>query len=297
MSRRTPQRGPQLEHRRRNFTPYLLLIPNFIFLTLFTFYPFVRNIYLSFFVTDQAGNPGAYVGLKNYIRVFTSDTFRNSLVATIKYAGLMFVGTFVLAMFFAFLCVEKRRSSKAYQTMFALPIALASVPVASIMLYIFSRNGILNQILGTTNTWLSSEKTALLCVAICSCWASAGTSFIFLLVGFRNVSNDLLESATLDGAGYVTKFFKVYVPIASPQIFFVIFLDIITSFKSFALISILVGAGPNESTNVLIYALYNNAFYRGRFETACVYAIALCALIFIVTRIQLLCEKKVVFYQ
>ena len=285
------------EARRHKIFPYLLLIPNFVFLILFTFYPFVRNIYLSFYVTDQAGNPGTFVGLANYKRILTSEAFKKSLVATFKYAGLLFVGTFTLAMFFAMLCLEKKRGSRAYQMMYSIPIALSSVPIAAIMLYIFSRNGILNQILGTKTLWLSTEKTAMISVAICSCWAGAGTSFIFLLVGFRNVSDDLLESATLDGAGYLTKFFKIYLPIASPQVFFVVFLNIIGSFKNFALIKMLVGSGPNDSTNVLIYALYSNAFYRGRFETACVYAMALCLLIFLVTRIQLILEKKVVFYQ
>lgn len=279
------------------FLPYLLLIPTFLFLILFTFYPFVRSIYLSFFVTDPMGNPGAFVGLKNYVRILTSRSFLNSLTVTLKYAAMVGGGTFFCAMFFAFLCTEKVPGSRIYQTMFAIPIALASAPVAAITLYILGRNGILNSILGTSTAWLSTKETALTCLAICSCWCSIGTSFIFLLVGFRNVPSDLVESATLDGAGYLTKFIKIYLPIASPQVFFVVFLNIINSFKSFALIKLLVGSGPGESTNVLVYAIYSNAFSRGRFEAACVYSLVLCALIFVLTRIQLFCEKRLVHYQ
>lgn len=282
---------------KNKILPYVLLIPTFFFLILFTFYPFIRSIYLSFFVTDAMGNSGTFVGLKNYQRIFTSDTFQNSVIATFKYAFLVGVGTFLGAMFLAFLCVDKRKGSKIYQTMYSIPIALASAPVAAIALYIFSRNGILNNILGTTTTWLSGKETAMNCLAICSCWAGMGSSFIFLLVGFRNVPDELVESASLDGAGYFTKFFKIYLPIASPQIFFVVFLNIIGSFKSFALIKILVGSGPAESTNVLVYAIYANAFSRGRFETACVYSLVLCIIIFVITRIQFLCEKRLVHYQ
>lgn len=277
--------------------PYVLLIPTFLFLILFTFYPFVRSIYLSFFVTDAMGNPGAFVGLQNYVRIFTSETFQNSVLATFKYAAMVGVGTFCGAMFLAFLCVNEKKGSKIYQTMYSIPIALASAPIAALALYIFTRNGILNQILGTTTTWLSTKETAMTCLAICSCWASMGSSFIYLLVGFRNVPDDLIECASLDGAGSLTKFLKIYLPIASPQVFYVVFLNIVGSFKAFGLIKILVGSGPAESTNVLVYALYSNAFSRGRFETACVYSLALCAIIFVVTRIQFLCEKRWVHYQ
>ena len=76
-----------------------------------------------------------------------------------------------------------------------------------------------------------------------------------------------------------------------------VFLNILNSYKSFALIKILVGTGPAESTNVLVHALYSNAFARGRFETACVYAMVLCLVIFLTTRIQFILEKKVVHYQ
>ena len=283
--------------KRSKPLPYLLLIPTFFFLIVFTFYPFLRSIYLSFFVTTPSGQPGAFVGLKNYVRILTSDSFKNTMVVTFKYAGIVCVGTFSVAMFFAFLCVEKVKGSRIYQTMFAIPIALASAPVAAICLYLLSINGLLNNLIGTEIAWLSTKETALYALAVCACWANLGTSFIFLLVGFRNVPDDLVESATLDGASYWKKFVNIYVPIASPQIFFVVFLNILNSYKSFALIKILVGTGPAESTNVLVHALYSNAFARGRFETACVYAMVLCLVIFLTTRIQFILEKKVVHYQ
>lgn len=288
-----------LKHKKskNRILPYILLIPTLLFLILFTFYPFIRSIYLSFFVTDAMGSPGTFVGLKNFERILTSDTFQNSLLVTFKYAAMVGVGTFCGAMFLAFLCVKERKGCKIYQTMYSIPIALASAPIAALALYIFSRNGILNNILGTKTMWLSTKETAMICLAVCSCWAGMGSSFIYLLVGFRNVPDDLIEGASLDGAGYITKFFKIYLPVASPQVFYVVFLNIVGSFKAFALIKILVGSGPAESTNVLVYALYSNAFSRGRFETACVYSLVLCAIIFVATRIQFFCEKRWVHYQ
>lgn len=274
----------------------LLLLPAFILFGMFTFYPFLKAIYLSFFVTDKLGNPGAFVGLANIKSVLTSGDFKNSLTVTLRYASVIGVGTFFVAMFLAYLSVNKYRGTKIYTTMFSLPMSLASAPIAAITLYIFGKYGMLNDILGTSNAWISDKATTFLVISIVVIWANSGMSFIYLLVGFRNVPEDLLESADLDGANAWVKFWNVYVPIASPQIFFVVFLNIISAFKSFAVIKILIG-DTNKNLDVLVFQVYKQAFIRGRFETACIYAIALCVLIFLVTRIQLILEKKLVVYQ
>ena len=277
--------------------PYLLLIPNMVLLGLFTFYPFIRSIVLSFCVTTPLGEIGRYVGTRMYEKVLTSPSFLNSLKVTMQYALMVGAGTVVLSMFFAMLCLEKRPGSRSYQTMFSLPVALASVPVCAIGLVIFRGDGFLNALIGTNTAWLSNKGTALMTCAIITIWNQVGMSFIFLLVGFRNVPVSLVECSKLDGANYLQCFTHVYVPIASPQIFYVIFLNIIASFKAFGAINVLTEGGPSESTNILIYSLYSNAFNRGRFETACVYAVVLCALIFLVTRIQMILEKRMVYYQ
>lgn len=128
-------------------------------------------------------------------------------------------------------------------------------------------------------------------------WMHIGTSFIFLLVGFRNVPEDLLESAWLDGAGPFKRIWHIILPMASPQIFFVIFMNIASSFKTFAQIKLLTQGGPVNSTKTLIYYIYENAILNGRFETACVQAIFLFLMIFVLTRIQFIFEDKVVHYQ
>lgn len=285
------------KEKNRKLFPYLLLLPTILCIGIFTVYPFLRSIYLSFFVTDSLGNPGKFVGWKNYERVLTSDGFWNSLKATFQFAGIVAVGTFVTAMLLSLLCVKPVKGSKLYQTMFALPMAIASAPLAAIMMYILSSYGILNKILGTNISWLAEEGTALGTTAVITIWSCTGTSFIFLLVGFRNVPTELVEAATLDGANVFRKIRHVYIPVASPQIFFVIFLNILSAFKAFGIINLLTGKGPNDSTNILVYAVYSNAFLRGRFETACVYSLILCLIIFLVSRIQLSFEKRMVHYQ
>jgi len=278
-----------------NILPFLLLTPTMIFLAVFTFYPFIRSIFLTFYATDSIGRAGTFVGLRIWKKVLLSDEFKRSLVQTFKYAGCIGAGTFALAMFLSYISIKIVPGSKIYQTMFALPIALATAPIAAIATYIFSKYGIFNAIIGSDTIWLAGT-TRFAVVVFIVIWANSGSSFIYLLVGWRNVSEELVECAELDGAGTIRKFFNIYLPIASPQIFFVIFLNILTSFKSFAMINILAGTGDSE-LSVLIIKLYSYAFTRERYETGCVYAVVLSLVIFLISRIQFSFEKKVVFYQ
>lgn len=288
--------GQRLKGRNRLF-PYLLLTPCMALLTMFAFVPFVRSIYLSFTLTDVYGKPKKFVGWFNYARLLVKEEFHNCLEITFIFAVIMGTGTFVTAMIFALLSSEDRKGSKIYQIMYSLPMSIASVPASSMFIFLLSRNGIINKLLGTQIEFFSEPKYALLAVAAVSIWSYSGSSYLYLLVGFRNVSKELQESALLDGAGFWQRVFNVLIPIASPQIFYVIFLNIVTSFKAFAFFKLLVGGGIGGATDVLIYEIYQQAFRHSRFETACVYAVILFLVIFITTRIQFLVEKKVVHYQ
>lgn len=281
------------------FLPYLLILPAIVLFVMFTYYPFVKAIVLSFFLTDKTGNATKWVGLANWIRVLSKSSFWNVVVITIKMAAVNLVLTFGIAMIFALLANKKVEFSKIYQTMYALPMAIASSPAAAIFMFIFrQKNGVLNSFLGNAEIgWTTEMPYAFWAVVAMTTWMHVGVSFIFLLVGFRNVSEELLESAWLDGAGCIKRTLYITIPIASPQIFFVLFLNIATSFRSFAQIKLLTGGGPANNTKNLIYYIYENAIINGRFETACVQAIFLFALILIVTIVQFALEKRMVHYQ
>ena len=218
---------PLARKKRTKKLPYLLIAPAILLFCAFTFYPFIRAIVLSFAVTDKRGNFAKWVGIGNWLRVLKKDEFWNVVVVTLKMAAANLVFTFSIAMIFALLATKKVRWSKLYQTMYALPMAIASSP----------------------------------------------------------------------GAGPFERIRKIILPLASPQIFFVLFLNINNSFKCFNQIKLLTQGGPANSTKTLIYYIYENAIVNGRFETACVQAIFLFLMIFILTRIQFALEDKVVHYQ
>lgn len=291
------QLEPAMGKRKKNQPlGYLFLLPVMASLAIFTFFPFFRSIYLTFFMADRLGNAKKFVGFGNYIRLWQSGAIQESVGDTLMYASMICVGTFCLALIMAYLCVDPVKGSRGYQTMFSLPLALATAPIAAVGGYIFGYNGMLNGLLGTQINWLGHDTFKFICVAVLVCWCNCGTSFIYLLVGFRNVPDDLIESANLDGASAWTKFFKIYLPIASPQVFYVVFLNILTAFKSFTMIMMLFGTNE-EGLRVLSSTIYRTAILETRFESACVYSLILCVLIFLVTRVQFILEKKVVHYQ
>ncbi len=285
--------------RRKKPTPapYLLMLPAIILYCLFTFYPFIKTIVLSFAYTDKKGNFVGWAGIDNYVRVVTNHLFEKVMTNTFVFALMIGVGTLVIAMILALLSASKEKGSRLYELMYALPMAVASAPAAAIFAYLSRKeNGVINTLLGTDIAWFQDPKWALIAVAVCTIWLSIGSSYIFLLVGFRNVPEDLLESATLDGAGPLRKAWNILIPMASPQIFFVVFLNISGSFKAFGQIKMLTNGGPNNSTTTLIFSMYNNAMLNNRFDTACVQAILLFLLIFFFTKLQNAMEERWVHY-
>lgn len=230
-------------------------------------------------------------------RMLRSTETWNVIAMTFKFALLVGAGTFLVALIFALLSVDQVKGSKVYQVMFSMPMAIASVPAASMFIFLLSSKGIVNRLLGLSIDWFGSADWALIAIGIVTIWSHVGSSYLYLLVGFRNVPMDLRESAKLDGAGWWSQVKNILLPIASPQIFFVVFLNILNSFKTFSYFKLLTGSGVGGSTDVLIYQIYKQAFVFGRFETACVYSVFLFLIIFFFTRLQFAFEKRAVHYQ
>lgn len=282
-----------------NFSPYLYLIPCFIIFGVFVFMPFLKTFAYSFTLTDPIGNPVAFEGFGNYLRLFKNKEFLLSLGVTFKFAFMVGIPTFVVGFFLAVLANEKGRGSRIYEVMFSLPMAVASAPAATIWFMLLSPgpNGIVNWILNSKIRWLLDTKYALIGVSFVTVWLGVGATFIFLLTGFRNVPTELIESARVDGAGYFARLFKIITPVASPQIFFVVFLNIVNSFQAFAQIRLLTEGGPSMSTQNLIYSIYLQAIRFSRYETAFAESVILFLIILTITLVQFKLEDKVVHYQ
>lgn len=284
--------------KMKKLEPILYLIPSFIIFILFVFYPFIKTIITSMSITNRRGEIKEFVGLENFKEILTSQEFYNSIGVTFKFVLMVVIPSIIIGLILALLANNKLRGNRVFELIFSLPMAIASAPAAIIWTMIFHpTNGILNYVLGTQTGWLIDPKYALISVAIVTVWLNIGINFIFLLTGLRNVPDELIESASLDGAGYFDKLKNIIMPIISPQMFLVIFMNLMNAFQAFGQIKLLTQGGPGESTNVLVHSIYREAFFNGRFEMASAQSIILFVIMLVVTILQFKYEKKGVHYQ
>ena len=281
----------------KKIEPYLYLIPCLIGFLIFMFYPFLKTLFLSFNITNASGEAVEFVGFDNYIELFSSSDFIGSIMVTIKFVLLTAIPAIIIGLFLAVLANRKLKGSKIYEVMYAMPMAVSSAAAAIIWMLLFHPSiGFINYILKAQIGWLTDEKIAIFSVALVTVWLNIGINFIFILTGLKNIPDELNESAQIDGAKRFRKFFRLTLPLISPTLFFVIFINMINSFQTFGQIKLLTLGGPANSTNVIVYEIYREAFSNNRFETACAESIILFFIILAITLIQLKFEKKGVHY-
>lgn len=288
-----------MKKKKVRLTPYLLLLLPLTLVGTFSYYPFVKTIISAFSKTTEVGQWLGWADLENWKIVFNDKGFWQVIRNTVVFAAVVLTGSLTISITLALLADGCRgKGRRLIQTLYALPLVIASAPASLIWKFMYrGQGGILNALMGTEIEWLIQPNTALIAVAIVTAWGSSASGMILLLAGFKGVSDDLLEAATLDGAGPIMQAFKIKIPIASPQIFYVVFLKIITAFKAFAQIKLLTSGGPAGASTTLMYKIYERGTASGYFELACCYSILLFVIIFATTRIQFMMEKKLVHYQ
>ena len=278
--------------------PYLFLSPALVLFILFLYYPFIKTVYLSLFLTNKYGQAKVFVGFKNFADIFKADSnFWPSLAVTFEFVVLVALSGLLVGLLTSLLTERKYPGNTFAAAVYAIPVAIASAAAAmSFRMILHPMNGLLNMLLGTSINWRGDPAYALYSVAAMTVWLTSGINFIFLSAGLRNISNELYESASLDGASYFKRLWHITLPSLSPTLFFQIIINIIGAFQSFSQIKLLTDGGPGESTNVIVYAIYRDAFFNFRFGTAAARSVILFAIILIITLVQFSMEKRSVHY-
>lgn len=282
----------------KKIEPFVYLFPAFLIFIVFVYYPFFKTIYLSFHLTNIVGKAVEFVGFDNYKELFESPEFMNSLLLTFKYVIFTVIPAIVGGFALALLAQKKAKGSSVLRVLYAMPMAV-SISCASViwMLLYHPTIGLINYLIGQQIGWLSDPSWALLSIAIVTAWMHLGFNFILLLAALNGVPKEFYESAAIDGAGYFQTLFKITLPIITPTLFFVFVVNIIDVFQAFGQVNIMTQGGPANSTNVLVYTIYQQAFLNNRFSLASASSIILFVIMLVVTLIQFRYEKKWVHYQ
>jgi sn-glycerol 3-phosphate transport system permease protein len=276
--------------------PYLYLLPAMFFFGAFLFWPFIKTIRLSFAMTTPLGQVASFVGFNNYVSIFTSEAFLNSLIVSLNYAVMTVVFSILIGFVLAIVSNEDIKGKNFFRTVYALPMAISAAAASVVFMFIFhSSLGILNKALGTHIGWLTDPKYALIAVTIVTVWMNIGLNFIFLTAALQSVPLELYECAAIEGAGFFAKHRYITIPCISPTLFFLLIINVINALQAYAQVKMMTQGGPAGSTNVIVYEIYQEAFMNSRFGLACAESIVLFLILMLLTLVQFRLEKKVTY--
>ena len=281
----------------RNISPYVYLVPSLLIFGIFLFYPFFKTIYLSLYKTNKMGQARLFVGFGNYKDLLTSPSFYNSLIVTVEFVVIVVIGSMLLGLIGALLCNKAFPGIRIFSTAYALPMAIASSSAAMIFKIMLDPTiGIVNKLLKLDINWIQDPKYALISVAVLTAWLNSGINFLYFSAGLSNIDESIYERAAVDGANGIQMFFKLTLPGLSPMLFYTVVVNIIQAFQSFGQVKILTQGGPGESTNLIVYSIYRDAFFNYRFGSAAAQSVILFLIIMALTLVMFKIEKKGVSY-
>lgn len=279
--------------------PYVMVAPIIILLLVFTFYPIVNMIYLSFFENKMSGN--IFVGWANYQRLFMGEGFVNAFKNTLIYMGFTTLFLIFLGLVFALSLQRDSKINALAQRMMFLPHICAMLAISLIWQWLMDDEGLLNALFSFFNLpalrWLNSSATSLLSIMLVVIWKGIGYHALLLLSSVKSIPTELLEAAELDDAGKWRTFWKITFPMLTPQLFFLLITLTMNSFKVFDVVRLMTGGGPGSSSDVLVYYIYRYAREYNKYGIGSAAGVILMIILFGFTLVYFRVVEKKVHYQ
>ena len=280
----------------------LYLSPYLLGLAVFTLFPFVASLLLSFsdYRLQDPVSAAQIIGLENYRAMLHDRTFGKSLVVTLIYVFLTVPLKLAFALFIAFVLNFRLRGIGAFRTAYYLPSILGgSVAIAVVWRYVFAGDGLLNQAFALIGAapinWLGEPVYAMGSIVLLRLW-QFGSAMVIFLAGLQGIPNDLYEAARLDGANAWQVFRRITLPLLTPVIFFNFIMQVIQAFQEFNGPYVITGGGPLKSTYLLPLMIYEEAFKYFEVGYASALSWALFVLVAIFTAMAFRSSKYWVFY-
>lgn len=282
--------------------PILFTLPAMIPFVIFWLAPLLYVFYLSFTEWDFMSPEKTFVGLTNYLDLFSNPAFYKALRVTLLFCAGSVLPVIVIGLGLALLMNQKLKGSTLYQVLLFSPWVTPTVAVSIVWSWIYEPDiGLANTVLDFFGLdkigWLQDPKWALLGVLIVTIWKSVGWAMIFYMVALRNVPSDLLEASELDGANRIQKFARIILPLISPTTLFLFIVQIIGALQAYDQINVLTQGGPSGSTRTLLYMYYQSAFESFQIGEASTVAMILVFMCMLLSVISLEVSKRTTHYQ
>lgn len=244
---------------------YLLLLPGFVLLALFTLYPMVNSGWLALHRLNLVTPDPVFIGLENFKTLAASPVFRKAIGNSVLFAAMTIPATVALAIYLAVQLNRRLKGVAFLRAAFFYPTMLPLVSAAAIWSFMYNPHyGLVNKLVellgGDPQNWLGTPALALPAIAFVSVWKDAGYFMIFYLAGLQNLPTDVYEAADLDGASTWRQFRSITWPLLSPTTLFVGTISFINAFKTMDQIFVMTGGGPENATNLLLFHIYELTF-------------------------------------
>lgn len=261
----TPAASRSRGRRLQTLSPYLLVLPGFIFIAAFTIYPIFSVLVRSMMKQNLAQPDPIWTGFANFRNIFSDPIFQKVLLNTVSYVAMVVPASVLLGLLFAMLVNRNTWIGTILRTALFYPIVLPLVSVASVWLFILTPEyGLLSkitQVFGIDElAMLRDPDTALWALAIVGIWRQSGFYAIFLLAGLQGIDREVENAARLDGASSLKLTLDIRLPLLRPTMVFVLTLAVANALQTLDLVYVMTQGGPNNSTNLMLFHIYETQF-------------------------------------
>jgi len=273
-------------------TMFLFLLPSFLLFAVFSFYPMIAAIRLSFYKWDNLSVAPTFSGLNNYIQLFSNDRFWTSLRVTFLYTVVVTAFSIILGLVLAVTLNHRWLFLKSFwRTLFFLPTVTPLVAAAMVWILLFNPNfGYVNTFLGYLHiprqTWLSNVNLALPTIMTLGIWRRVGFTMIVYLAALQAIPQEYYESARVDGAGAWQTFFHITIPLISPTTLMLVTLGLIDSFLVFDQVLVMTRGGPSDATLSIGVFLYTSAFSFFKLDLGATMSVVMLFIVATITILQ-----------
>lgn len=283
-------------------TSALFLLPSLIVFGVFVYYALGFNLYLSLTSWNFISETKEFIGLKNYVDMFSDSRFWNVARNTTYYAVATVGLTMIFGLFFAVVLNQSLPLRGLFRTIIFSPYITTTAAIALLWVWIFEPSyGIVNYVLSLIGIdgprWLTDTTWAMPALIIMSVWRTTGYAMAIFLAGLTNISRELYEAAEIDGAGRISSFWHITLPLLSPTTFFITVTSLISAFQVFDQVAVMTLGGPADATKVFNYYIYQQAFISFRAGYASAVSTVLFVILLALTILQLRLSRQWVHYQ
>lgn len=275
---------------KSKWIPYCFIAPFFLIFSYFYFIPIFKVIMDSFTDYDMFTKRN-FVGLENYIELIGDETFRLSVGNTFFYTICTLFPALIIGLLLACLIKSPLIKTKFTRMAIFMPHVISMVAISMIWLYLYEPgSGIFNQILKffhlPESQWLFDPKIAMLCLVVMGIWKSVGYYMVVFLSGLNAISQQYYEAAKIDGAGTITIFFRITLPLLKPTSAFLLITGIISSFNVFEQVNIMTQGGPLYRTTTIVHQIYTAGFSEYKLGYASAMSVVLLVIVICISAVN-----------